>query len=148
MWQQGIDLLFFQQGSNFALGVIQIAKYANRIHAGSDTGRLFAFGDIIVTEAAFFDDPFFVGLAHVIRAGHHAHFAADAFLGVDVHDAVGGFVSCFCGAHRLARGIVTMHALHREDFLFDFGILTFFAELQTVVETIRRQLPRVWAARP
>ena len=141
MWQEGVYLFLLQQGPNFTFGIIQVSKYANRIHAGRYAGRLFAFGNIIVTEAAFFDDPFLVGLANVVRAGRHAHFAADAFFWVDMHNAVGGLVGRICRADRLAWWIVTVHALHWKNLLLYLGIATLFAKFQTIIEAVRRQLP-------
>ena len=141
MRQQGIDFFFRQEKADFTFGVIEVAKNPDRVHAGCHTGRLFAFGHIVVAETAFFHDAFFIGLPDVVGTGGHAHFAADAFLGIHMNDSVRRFISGLSGTDRLAGRIVAVHTLNWEDFLTDFGESSLFAKLQAIIESVRRQLP-------
>ena len=141
MRQERVNFFFRQQEIDFAFGIVQIPENPDRVHAGRHAGRLFAFRDIVVAKTTFFDNAFFIGLAHIVRTSGHAHFAADAFLGVDMNDAVRRFIGGLGRTDGLAGRIVAVHALHRKYFLPDFWVLSLFPEFEPVVKTIRRQLP-------
>ena len=141
MRQERVNFFLSQQEIDFAFGIVQIAENPDGVHACRHAGRLFAFSDIVVAKTAFFDNAFFIGLANIVRTGGHTHFAADAFVGVDMDDAVGSFICGFGRADGLTGRIVAVHALHRKNFLPDFWVLSLFPEFEPIVKTVRRQLP-------
>jgi hypothetical protein len=128
MWQQSECLARIQADTELTVWVIQITEYAYTVHASSNAGRLLTFCNVFITKTTFFDDAFFVGLPHIIWAGSHAHLAANTFLGIDQDHAIRAFVRRIGGAYALAGRVVTVHTLHRIDFLFGFGVSSFFAK--------------------
>ena len=58
-----------------------------------------------------------------------------------MHNAIRGFVGCFCRANRLTGWIIAVHALNRKNRLPDFWVTAVLAEFEAIVESVRRQMP-------
>jgi hypothetical protein len=118
---------------NFTIGVIQVPKFPNPGHAGSNAGRFFPFFNKTQTKAAFFNIALFFYYPDVIRAGHNAIFAADALVRVYEDDPIFPLVRSPRRADLYAGRIVAMLALNRDELPVVLRKRTVLPFLQMVV---------------
>jgi hypothetical protein len=127
--------------ADFTVGVIQVAKIPDIIHAGSNTSRLLTFLDMPGAKPAFLRDTPFVHLPNIIRTGDNTIFAADTFVMINKNHTVFPLISRPGRTYCQAGWIIAVHALNGHYFLPDSRIGSLLPEFQPVKKEFGRQLP-------